>query len=117
VIQLTCGARPLGLRMKTGVSIPVGGQDIVYKEPMKKSARFAAATAMLVAGLGLAGLGTATEAQAQPGPFPNWCPGEFWDPGWGPNWDWGGCHDWHRDWGPGPGFRPGDPGHPGWDRR
>lgn len=45
-----------------------------------------AATALAIGGLGLAGLGIATQAQAHPGPFPQWCPGEFWDPGWGNNW-------------------------------
>lgn len=53
-----------------------------------------AATALAIGGLGLAGLGIATQAQAHPGPFPQWCPGEFWDPGWGNNWDWNNCHDW-----------------------
>lgn len=75
---------------------------------MRKSASFAAAAAVLVAGLGLAGLGTATEVQAKLGPFPAWCPGDFWDPGWGDNWDWNGCHDNFRPgWGPGDrdGFR------------
>jgi hypothetical protein len=23
----------------------------------------------------------------------HWCPGQFWDPGWGNNWDGGRCHD------------------------
>jgi hypothetical protein len=53
------------------------------------------------AGLGIAGLGLASgTAQAEPGPVPlyHWCPGDFWDPGWGDNWEWGGCHDdFHRD--------------------
>jgi hypothetical protein len=90
------------------VSIKVGGQDIWYKHRMTKSARFAAAAAALIAGLGLGGLAVATEAHAQPGPFPSWCPGDNWDPGWGQNWDWGGCHDNFRPgWGPGPGG-PGD---------
>ncbi|WP_156655970.1 hypothetical protein [Mycobacterium sp. 852002-51971_SCH5477799-a] len=67
-----------------------------------------AATAVAIGGLGLAGLGVATEAQAHPGPFPQWCPGEWWDPGWGNNWDWNNCHDWrHEGWGP---------GNPDWDR-
>ena len=35
-------------------------------------------------------MGVAADAQAQPGPFPQWCPGEYWDPGWGNNWDWNG---------------------------
>ncbi|WP_415624432.1 hypothetical protein [Mycobacterium xenopi] len=54
----------------------------------------------LIAGLGLAGFGLAAVADAQPGPFPNyhWCPGQYWDPGWGDNWDWGRCHDdWYYD--------------------
>jgi hypothetical protein len=55
------------------------------------------ATTMLVSGgLGLAGLGLASgPAQAEPGPFPayHWCPGDFWDPVWGFNWDGGRCHD------------------------
>ncbi len=53
-------------------------------------------TFAMAAGVGLAGLGVAPHAEAQPGPFPQWCPGEFWDPGWGDNWDGGNCHDnWH----------------------
>ena len=39
-------------------------------------------------------------AQAAPVPAPlyHWCPGDFWDPGWGFNWEWLACHDdWHRD--------------------
>ena len=94
---------------------------------------------MATAGLGLAGLGAAADAVAQPlGSFPDyhWCPGDPWDPDWGWNWDWGYCHDDHHrdidgpdhgrdywggpggpgDWHPGPGG-PGDwhpgPGGPG----
>src|ERR1700733_1640669 len=82
------------------------------KHSVKNPARFAAATAVMAAGLGLAGLGVATEAQAQVGPFPQWCPGDFWDPGWGNNWDGGRCHD---NWRGGPGDRGGfgDHGGPG----
>ncbi|MCV7029782.1 hypothetical protein [Mycobacterium sherrisii] len=58
---------------------------------------------------GLVGVGNAADAVAAPGPFPQWCPGEFWDPGWGNNWDWNNCHDWRG----GPPDRPGDRG-PGW---
>lgn len=78
---------------------------------MKSSLRLAATTFVMVAGLGLAGLGVATDAQAQPGPFPQWCPGDYWDPGWGDNWDGGRCHDNWR----GPGDRGGfgDRGGPG----
>ena len=61
--------------------------------------RLAAAATMLTAGLGLAGLQAAT-AQATPAPLPDyhWCPGQWWDPGWGFNWDGGRCHDdFYRD--------------------
>jgi hypothetical protein len=74
--------------------------------------RFVAASAAMAAGLGLAGLDAAAQAQAQPSPFPQWCPGDFWDPGRGPNWDWGGCHDNWR--GPGPNPHPDPHWGPGW---
>ncbi|MEZ0350391.1 hypothetical protein [Mycobacterium sp. pR1184] len=73
--------------------------------------------------LALAGVGVAAEAAAQPGPFPQWCPGEWWDPGWGNNWDWNNCHDWRggpppppgNPWDRGPGWGPpGPPPPPGW---
>jgi hypothetical protein len=62
---------------------------------MKELARSAATTLAMTAGLGLAGLGIAIAVNAQPAPFPDyhWCPGEYYDPGWGPNWDEGECHD------------------------
>jgi hypothetical protein len=43
------------------------------------------------------GFGAAAVGQAQPAPFPDyhWCPGQWWDPGWGANWDGGRCHDDH----------------------
>ena len=56
------------------------------------------------AALGIGGVGAATEAHAAPGPFPQWCPGDFWDPLWGDNWDGGACHDNWR--GPGPNPHP-----------
>ena len=62
-----------------------------------------AMTAVLVSGgLGLAGLGLADgTAQAEPCYHPStyhWCPGDFWNPVWGFNWEWLLCHDdWHRD--------------------
>ncbi len=64
---------------------------------MKNIARAAASTVVMTAGLGLAGLGVAAVTQAQPAPFPDyhWCPGQWWDPGWGANWDGGRCHDDH----------------------
>jgi hypothetical protein len=107
---------------------------------VKNIKRIAAATA-ITTGLGLAGLGAASVAGALPGPggpLPDyhWCPGQWWDPGWGNNWDFGRCHDdgyydgeprdqghwhgyggWHPD-GPGPWEHPGGPGWgppgPGW---
>jgi hypothetical protein len=92
---------------------------------MKEYARFAAATAVMAAALGLVGLGTADEARAQPGPLPQWCPGDVWDPGWGPNSDWNRCHDdpvqvvppprplHGRGGQEGQGYHPGGPDHPG----
>jgi hypothetical protein len=101
---------------------------------VKNIKRIAAATA-LTTGLGLAGLGAASVAEAYPGPFPNyhWCPGQFWDPGWGNNFDGGRCHDdyyfdgephdrdhwhgqgeWHQDGQGGPGWDGDHPGGPGW---
>jgi len=71
--------------------------------------RIAAATLISTAGLGLAGLGAASIVEAQPaGPLPDyhWCPGQFFDPHWGPNWDAGRCHDdFYFD------GEPRDPGH------
>ena len=33
-----------------------------------------------------------------PMPTYHWCPGDYWDPGWGNNWYGDGCHDdHHRD--------------------
>jgi hypothetical protein len=52
-------------------------------------------------GLALSALGLAAgPAQATPSPVPtyHWCPGDQWDPGWGPYANWRECHDW----GPGP---------------
>jgi hypothetical protein len=93
---------------------------------VKNIKRIAAATA-LTTGLGLAGLGAASVAEAFPGgPMPDyhWCPGQWWDPGWGPNWGGDRCHDdfyfdgephdgghWH---GQGEWHPDGGPGGPGW---
>jgi hypothetical protein len=61
-----------------------------------------AMTAVLISGgIGLTGLGLASgTAQAEPHrpPAYHWCPGDFWNPDWGFNWEWLLCHDeWHRD--------------------
>lgn len=61
-----------------------------------------ATTLVLMSGaLALVGSGQAIGiAQAEPIPAPlyHWCPGDFWDPFWGFNFDWYTCHDdWHRD--------------------
>lgn len=55
--------------------------------------------ATLLAGAASFGLASGT-AQAAPGFIPDyhWCPGQFFDPNWGPNWDQNVCHDdFHRD--------------------
>ena len=62
--------------------------------------RIATSSLVLTGGLGLAGLGAAAVAEAQPiaPPTYHWCPGQGWDPGWGDNWDGGRCHDdFYRD--------------------
>ena len=54
----------------------------------------------MTTGLGLVGVGAPTVATAQVGDFPSyhWCPGDFWHPEWGFNFDWTTCHDdYHRD--------------------
>jgi hypothetical protein len=54
---------------------------------------------ILLAGAASVGLFAGT-AQAEPGLIPDyhWCPGQYYDPGWGPNWDQNVCHDdYHRD--------------------
>ena len=53
-------------------------------------------------------------AQAQPGPLPQWCPGDFWDPIWGGNPDGFHCHDDGRGWQHGPGDWNHDDGHGGY---
>ncbi len=66
-----------------------------YDGPMELR-RFTAATIITTAGFGLAGLGVASLAEAAPlAPLPDyhWCPGQWFDPGWGHNWDMGRCHD------------------------
>ena len=68
---------------------------------MNGKIRPAAVAVLMSGGVGLTGLGVASGiAQAAPVPAPlyHWCPGDFWDPGWGFNWEWFACHDdWHRD--------------------
>ncbi len=109
-----------------------------YQQRVINIKRIAAATA-IASGLGLAGVGVASVAEAMPmAPMPDyhWCPGQWYDPAWGNNWDQGRCHDdnyfdgeprdqghwhgqgpWHGD-GPGPwdNHGPGWDNHgPGWD--
>jgi len=59
---------------------------------LRKFRRLAAVTSAALIALGLAGLQDPAQAQARPGPFPQWCPGDFWDPGWGANWNQNSCH-------------------------
>jgi hypothetical protein len=67
--------------------------------------------------LGLA----AGTARAAPPPAPmyrhQWCPGDQWDPGWGPYQNWNNCRDWDDDYHGGPaGYHwcPGQWWDPGW---
>jgi hypothetical protein len=70
---------------------------------VRKIGRITAVTAVVAAGLGLTGWGDGKQAQARPGPFPQWCPGDYWDsswdgdywdyPGYDDNWDWYDCPD------------------------
>lgn len=65
---------------------------------MRNIMRIATSSLVLTSGLGLAGLGAAAVAEAQPiapPPTYHWCPGSDWDDAWGFNWDWGRCHDDH----------------------
>ena len=58
-------------------------------------------SALVGGGLALSALGLAAgPAQATPAPVPtyHWCPGDRWDPGWGPYANWNACHDWDGDW-------------------
>jgi hypothetical protein len=62
-------------------------------------------TALVAGGLALSGLGlVAGTAQAAPVPAPtyhhHWCPGDQWDPGWGPYGNWNSCRDWDDSVGP-----------------
>jgi hypothetical protein len=68
---------------------------------MRKFVVAATSSFFLATGFGLVALGASAVAQAEPHFVPqyHWCPGDFWDPGWGNNWESGGCHDdHHRDW-------------------
>jgi hypothetical protein len=70
---------------------------------MKKEILRAATAVVISGGVGLTGLGVGIgigTAGAEPAPVPmyHWCPGDFWDPLWGFNWEGSVCHDdWHRD--------------------
>jgi hypothetical protein len=70
-------------------------------ENANEKIRRAAAAVLMSGSVGLAGMGVASGiAHAAPAPAPlyHWCPGDFWDLGWGFNWEWFACHDdWHRD--------------------
>jgi len=69
-----------------------------------------AAAATVLAGAVGSGIASGT-ANAVVGPFPDyhWCPGDFWHPEWGFNWDWNVCHDDHHRDNDGP-----DHSHDGW---
>ena len=62
-------------------------------------------SALVAGGLALSGLGLAAGiAQAAPVQPPtyhhHWCPGDQWDPGWGPYGNWNACRDWDDNVGP-----------------
>jgi hypothetical protein len=66
---------------------------------MSKVARLTAAAIMAVTGL-MTTVVTSTSARADNPPFPfvgyHWCPGQPFDPAWGPQWDPTTCHDAHH---------------------
>ncbi|BDE17081.1 hypothetical protein Mkiyose1665_51210 [Mycobacterium kiyosense] len=88
---------------------------------MKRKTTIAAAAVAITASLGTFGFGSGAIAEAQPGTFPTdqWCPGAYWNPFWGSNWDWNHCHDsfnpggGHGPFGPGGGGGNGGGGHRG----
>ncbi len=59
---------------------------------MKLLVGIAASAAIAASGLGLAATANAAPAPELPAPTYHWCPGEFWDPIWGFNMNWGECH-------------------------
>ncbi|RFZ55666.1 Pilin precursor [Mycobacterium marinum] len=67
---------------------------------MSKVARSVAATTMVLTGFGLIGVGAAARAHADDPPWPfvgyHWCPGQPFDPAWGPQWDPTTSHDAHH---------------------
>jgi hypothetical protein len=67
---------------------------------MSKLIPLVASAATVAAGFGLAGGGIAPKAHAEDPPWPfvgyHWCPGNPWNPAWGPNWDPTTCHDAHH---------------------
>ncbi|MEY8014613.1 hypothetical protein [Mycobacterium servetii] len=67
---------------------------------MNRVARLAAAAITALIGLGLASVSTANRALADDPPFPfvgyHWCPGNPFNPAWGPQWDPTTCHDAHH---------------------
>ena len=75
--------------------------------------------ALAAGGLAVSALGLSTgTAAAAPPPAPmyhhHWCPGDQWDPGWGPNQNWNNCRDWDDNYGGPAGYGPGGPGGPGY---
>ncbi|MCW2653207.1 MAG: hypothetical protein JWR32_4183 [Mycobacterium sp.] len=90
-----------GCKPDTSAAIGNNVALLADNQDMRKTFAALAATMVATGGLGLAGLGLASgTAQADIGPVPlyHWCPGDFWDQGWGDNWEWGACHDdHHRD--------------------
>jgi hypothetical protein len=68
------------------------------KVVMKRGIIGFATTMLVCGGLGLASGTAQAEPGFRPAPLYHWCPGEFWRPEWGFNFDWNTCHDdHHRD--------------------
>lgn len=67
---------------------------------MNTVARCTAAAIMVTSGIGFACAGAVTSARADDPPFPfvgyHWCPGQPFNPAWGPQWDPTTCHDAHH---------------------
>jgi hypothetical protein len=85
---------------------------------MRRHLELTAAAVIATGALGFAGLGVSVgTAAATVGSLPeyHWCPGQYFDQGWGDNWDPNVCHDdFHRD---GDGYNHDNDYHPGgWDR-
>jgi hypothetical protein len=98
--------------------------DMARKTTMQARPWLRLCTGVLAAGgLAVSALGLASgTAEAVPSPAPmdhhHWCPGDYWDRGWGDNPDWNHCRDWDDNFGAGfrgaPDWAPPPPPPPFW---